>query len=272
MGIVGEAHNVRILGSGEQVVVLSHGFGSDQSVWKYVVPYLLENYRVVLYDNMGAGSTNPEYYDFERYSTMEGFVYDLLAILEELEVKSCVFVGHSVKSMVGVMASISRPDLISKLVTLCASPRVLNDKDYFGGFEREEIEEMFDGMRSNFKAWCSGYAPMIVGGDMESVAVQEFSRTLFNMRPDIALSYAQVVFLSDLRYILPMVKVPWHILQSSNDMNVHPKVCEYVQQNIGGPSIIELMPTAGHLPQLSSPGVVIPLLLRHIGLDITQTK
>ncbi|WCJ31348.1 alpha/beta-Hydrolases superfamily protein [Euphorbia peplus] len=123
MGIVEEAHNVRMLGSGEQVVVLSHGFGSDQSVWKYVVPYLLENYRVVLYDNMGNGSTNPEYYDFERYSNIEGFVYDLLAILEELEVKSCICVGHSVKGMVGAIASISRPDLISKIVTLCASPR-----------------------------------------------------------------------------------------------------------------------------------------------------
>ncbi|WCJ31347.1 alpha/beta-Hydrolases superfamily protein [Euphorbia peplus] len=127
-------------------------------------------------------------------------------------------------------------------------------------------------MRTNYTSWCSGYAPMIVGGDMESVAVQEFSRTLFNMRPDIALSYAHVVFLSDMRYILPMVKVPWHILQSSNDMNVPPKICEYMQHNVGGPCIIELMPTTGHLPHLSSPDIVIPLLLRHIRLDITQPK
>jgi hypothetical protein len=32
MGIVEEAHNVRVLGSGEQKVVLGHGFGKDQSV------------------------------------------------------------------------------------------------------------------------------------------------------------------------------------------------------------------------------------------------
>ncbi|XP_065873214.1 probable esterase KAI2 [Euphorbia lathyris] len=272
MGIVGEAHNVRILGSGEQVIILSHAFGTDQSIWRYMVPYLLQNYRVVLYDNMGAGTTNPEYYDFERYSSMEGFVYDLLAILEELEVKSCVFVGHSIKSMVGALASISRPDLISKLITLCATPRVLNDKDYNGGFEKEDLEDMFEGMRSNYRAWCSGYAPLIVGGDMKSEAVQEFSRTLFNIRPDIALSYAQVVFSSDLRHILPMVKVPWHILQSSNDPNVPPMVCEYLNQNSGGPSVIELMPTSGHLPQLSSPGIVVPLILKHIALDITQPK
>ncbi|WCJ31350.1 alpha/beta-Hydrolases superfamily protein [Euphorbia peplus] len=148
--------------------------------------------------------------------------------------------------------------------------RLLNDKDYIGEFDLEEVEEMLEGMRTNYNAWCSGFAPMIVGGDMKSVAVQEFSRTLFNMRPDIALNLAQVIFLSDMRPILPMVKVPWHILQSSNGMNMPPKVSEYLQQNIGGPSIVELMPTTGHLPQLSSPDIVVPLLLRHIGLDITQ--
>lgn len=124
MGIL-EAHNVKVLGSGLQVLVLSHSFGTDQSVWKYLVPYLLEDYRVILYDSMGAGSTNPDYFDFERYSTIDGFAYDLLAILDELEVKSCIFIGHSVLSMAGAIASVSRPDLFSKLVFICGTPRYI---------------------------------------------------------------------------------------------------------------------------------------------------
>jgi pimeloyl-ACP methyl ester carboxylesterase len=123
MGVVEEAHNAKILGSGQQVIVLAHGFGTDQSVWKHLVPHLVDEYTVILYDNMGAGTTNPDYFDFSRYSTLEGFAYDLLAILEELHVESCIFVGHSVSGMVGVIASISRPDLFSKIVMLSASPR-----------------------------------------------------------------------------------------------------------------------------------------------------
>lgn len=123
MGIVEEAHNVKVLGSGERVVVLAHGFGTDQSVWKHLLPHLLEDFRVVLYDNMGAGTTNPEYFDFNRYTTLEGYAYDLLAILEELQVESCVLVGHSVSAMIGAIASISRPDLFSKLIMVSASPR-----------------------------------------------------------------------------------------------------------------------------------------------------
>ncbi|KAI4326043.1 hypothetical protein MLD38_031396 [Melastoma candidum] len=269
MGIVEEAHNVKVLGSGDKVIVLAHGFGTDQSVWKHLVPHLVDTYRVVIYDNIGAGTTNPEFFDFERYSTLEGFAYDLLGILEELQIDNCIYVGHSMASMIGVIASISRPDLFSKLVLLAGSPRYLNGPDYYGGFDQEELDQLFDAMKRNYLAWCSGFAPLCVGGDMDSVAVQEFSRTLFNMRPDIALAIAQTIFNSDMRSILGLVTVPCHIVQSMKDLAVPVVVSEYLHEHLGANSIVEVMQSDGHLPQLSSPDFVIPVLLRHIRCDLT---
>lgn len=123
MGILEEAHNLKVVGTGQQILVLGHGFGTDQSVWKHLIPHIIDDYKVILYDNMGAGTTNPDYFDFERYSTLEGYAYDLLAILEELQVDSCIYVGHSVSAMVGLIASITRPDLFSKIIMIAASPR-----------------------------------------------------------------------------------------------------------------------------------------------------
>eukprot|EP00257_Ricinus_communis_P026758 XP_025014172.1 probable esterase D14L isoform X2 [Ricinus communis] len=139
-----------------------------------------------------------------------------------------------------------------------------------GGFNQEDLDQMFEGMCSNYEAWCSGFAPTVVGGDMDSVAVQDFSRTLFNMRPDISLSIAKMMFLFDMRHILPMVTIPCHILQSFNDAAVPVAVSDYLHQNLGGPSIIEVMPTEGHLPQLKSPGIVVPVILKHIHLKLTE--
>lgn len=268
MGVVVEAHNVKVLGSGEKIIVLGHGFGTDQSVWKHLVPHLVDEYTVVLYDNMGAGPTNPDYFDFERYATLEGYAYDLLAILEELQVESCIFVGHSLASMTGVIASIFRPDLFSKVILISASPRFLNTEDYYGGFEQEDIDQLCNAIESNYKSWCGGFAPLVVGGDMDSVAVQEFSRTLFNMRPDIALSVFRTIFTFDLRHFLGRVTVPCHIIQSTKDLAVPVSVSEYLHESLGGKSVVEVMSTEGHLPQLSSPEITIPVVLRHVRCDI----
>ena len=152
-----------------------------------------------------------------------------------------------------------------KLFLFC---RYLNDVDYFGGFEQEDLDQLFDAMQSNFKAWVSGFAPLAVGDDMDSFAVQEFSRTLFNVRPDIAYAVAKVIFESDFRGILPYVTVPCHILQSYKDLAVPPMVSGYLHQHLGSKSIVEILPTEGHLPQLSSPAVVVPALRRHLSIRL----
>ena len=64
--------------------------------------------------------------------------------------------------------------------------RFLNDKEYHGGFELAEIDNVFSAMEANYEAWVNGFAPLAVGADVPA-AVKEFSRTLFNMRLDITL-------------------------------------------------------------------------------------
>lgn len=83
--------------------------------------------------------------------------------------------------------------------------RYLNCTDYYGGFDEEDLSQLFYAMQLNFKAWVSGFAPLAVGADIDSMAVQEFSRTLFNIRPDIAFSVANTIFTSDMRSVLHQV-------------------------------------------------------------------
>nr|AWN64530.1 KAI2d4 [Phelipanche aegyptiaca] len=268
MTTIGSAHNVNVLGSGEITVVLSHGFGTDQSVWKYLTPHLVDQYRVILFDNMGAGTTNPDYFDFDRYSTVEGYAYDLIAILEEYNAGKCILVGHSLSAMVAIYASILRPELFRKLITISATPRMSNTDDYHGGYEQKDIDQLLNAMETNYYSTASGMAPLMIGSDMDSKAVQEFSRTVFNVRPDIALSVARIISGMDMRSFLEHVTVPCHIIHSSKDTMVASKSAYYLHKNIGGRSTVEVMPTEGHIPHLSAPGVTTPVLVRHIQHDI----
>ncbi|KAF5192764.1 Strigolactone esterase d14 [Thalictrum thalictroides] len=262
MGInILEALNVRVVGNGEKFLVLAHGFGTDQSAWQKILPYFMPNYRIILYDLVCAGSVNPDYFDFRRYTGLDAYVDDLLHILDALGVEKCAYVGHSVSAMIGILASIRRPNLFSKLVLIGASPRFLNDNDYHGGFERAEIEELFTAMEENYKAWVNGFAPLAVGADVPT-AVREFSRTLFNMRPDISLFVCRTVFNSDLRGYLGLVKVPCCIIQSAKDCSVPLKVATYLKTHLGGRNTVEILHSEGHLPHLSAPTFLVPVLKR----------
>lgn len=120
-----EALNVRVVGSGEKILVLAHGFGTDQSAWQRIVPLFAPYYRIILYDLVCAGSVNPDYFDFRRYTTLDAYVDDLLNILDALGVDRCAYVGHSISATIGILASIRRPELFSKLILIGASPRLI---------------------------------------------------------------------------------------------------------------------------------------------------
>ncbi|KAK1654058.1 hypothetical protein QYE76_071863 [Lolium multiflorum] len=253
--------NVRVVGSGERVVVLSHGLGTDQSVWSRVLPYLTRDHRVVLYDLACAGSVNPDHFDFGRYNGLDAYVDDLLSILDALSIKRCALVGHSVSGMIGIVASIRRPELFAKLVLIGCSPCFQNDGDYHGGFEVQEVQEVFDAMSANYMAWATGYAPLAVGADVPE-AVQEFSRTLFNVRPDISLHVCRSVFKTDLRGVLGMVKAPCVVVQTARDISIPAIVAAYLKAHLGGHTTVELLPTEGHLPHLTAPSLLGPVLRR----------
>ncbi|KAJ4967389.1 hypothetical protein NE237_019238 [Protea cynaroides] len=256
-----EILNVRVVGTGDSVVVLAHGFGTDQSAWRSIIPYFTPNYRIVLYDLICAGSVNPDYFDFRRYTSLEPYVDDLLNILDALRIEKCAFVGHSISAMIGILASIRRPDLFTKLILIGASPRFLNDRDYHGGFERGEVEIVFTAMEANYEAWVNGYAPLVVGADVPA-AVREFTRTLFNMRPDISLFVSKTVFESDLRDVLGMVRVPCCIIQTATDVSVPVSVAMYLKNHLGGRSTVKILNTEGHLPHLSAPTLLVQNLRR----------
>ncbi|KAL3514378.1 hypothetical protein ACH5RR_027095 [Cinchona calisaya] len=256
-----EALNVRVVGSGEKILVLGHGFGTNQSAWQRILPFFLQDYKVILYDLVFAGSVNPDYFDFQRYTTLDAYVDDLLHILDTLGISSCAYVGHSVSAMIGILASIRRPELFSKLILIGASPRFLNDKDYHGGFEQEEIEKVFSAIEANYDAWVNGFAPLAVGADVPA-AVQEYSRTLFNMRPDIASFVSRQLFISDIRGVLGLVKVPCCIIQTAKDVAVPTSVATYLKNHLGGRTTVHMLNVEGHLPHLSAPALLAQELRR----------
>jgi sigma-B regulation protein RsbQ len=61
-------HRVRVDGSVGPVLIMAHGFGTDQTVWDRVMPTLASTYQVVRLDLAGAGPNAAETFDPLRYA------------------------------------------------------------------------------------------------------------------------------------------------------------------------------------------------------------
>ena len=250
--------NGTMTGAGSAVVVLSHGFGTDQTAWGAIRPWLDERFRVISFDLAGAGPGGEASYDFRRHDTLFGFADDLLEVLAELSIDRCIYIGHSVSGMIGVAAAVAQPDVFAKLVMIGASPRYLNEPGYRGGFDQSDLDQVFDAMAANFQAWGAGFAPAVVGVP-DTEAVHDFCRTLFLIRPDIALATARTIFQSDMRAIAERLERPTHLLQTANDLAVPREVAAWLHRHIDGSSL-DVMDAHGHLPHMTAPAEVIRLL------------
>jgi len=256
-------HNVTLTAPNGPLLVLLHGFGTDQTVWRKVLPSLEPHFQILRLDLAGAGPNGPASFDPARYDHIESHADDLLLILDELGIDQCLFAGASVGSMIGMVAAIEHPRLFRKLIFIGASPRYLNDTGYIGGFEQQDLDQIYEAMSNDYQGWISGFAPLAVRGLPDSAPVKEFSESLFALRPDIALSSARTIFQSDFRRQLPLVQPPVVLLQTQNDIAVPDAVGQYLKSHIRT-ATLEVLPVEGHFPHLAAPEVVSESLLRHL--------
>jgi sigma-B regulation protein RsbQ len=232
--------------------LFAHGYGCDQNMWRYVAPRFEDDFRVVLFDHVGAGGSDLSTYDPERYSSLRGYAEDVLDICRELDLHDVVFVGHSVSAMIGVLAAQAEPDRFAKLVLVGPSPRYINDGDYVGGFAASDIDELLDSLESNYLGWSTAMAPVIMGNAERPELGQELTESFCRTDPDIARRFARATFLSDNRSDLGSVDVPTLILQCSNDVIAPVSVGEYVRDSMPNATMV-LLDATGHCPNLSAP-------------------
>lgn len=248
--------NVIVSGSGPQAMVFVHGYGCNQHMWRQVAPAFEDRYRVVLLDLVGAGGSDLTAYDPARYSTLEAHAEDVLAVIQALDLREAVLVGHSVGATIGLLAAIREPARIGRLVLVAPSPRFLNDAGYTGGFEPADIEELLETMDNNYLGWSAAITPVILGNPEHSELSTELNNSFCSTDPAIARHFARVMFLSDNRADLPLVKTPSLILQCAHDVLAPRVVGEYLHAQLSGSQLV-VLDTAGHCPHLSAPQATI---------------
>ncbi|MER8096049.1 alpha/beta fold hydrolase [Streptomyces goshikiensis] len=246
-------NNVTVTGNPQgRTVVLAHGFGCDQNMWRLTVPALVEDYRVVLFDYVGSGRSDLSAFSEARYASLSGYAQDVVDVCEALDLRGAVFVGHSVSAMIGVLASRMAPERIGALVMVAPSPRYIDDEGYRGGFTAEDIDELLDSLESNYLGWSAAMAPVIMGNAERPELGEELTNSFCATDPAMARVFARTTFLSDSRDELKGVSVPTLVLDCTQDAIAPREVGAFVHQAIPGSTLLTLDAT-GHCPHMSAP-------------------
>src|SRR5688572_24533457 len=257
-------NNVRVSGSGTQPMLFAHGFGCDQNMWRYVAPAFESDHKVILFDYVGSGKSDLESYDAERYSSLEGYAQDVLDVCHALDLRDVIFVGHSVSSMVGVLAANREPDRFARLIMVGPSPRYINEApDYVGGFERADIEGLLEMMDSNYIGWANFLAPAIIRNPDRPELGAELTESFCSTDPSIARRFAEATFFADNREDLRGVRVPSLVMQCSEDMIAPAEVGEYVHRSLPG-STLRTLKATGHCPHMSHPEETIQVIREYL--------
>jgi sigma-B regulation protein RsbQ len=247
-------NNVRASGRlAAQPMVFAHGYGCDQAMWRYVTPAFEPDFEVVTFDHVGFGASDLSAWSAAGYGTLRAYADDVVEIIEELDLRDVVYVGHSVAAMIGILAARRAPARFAHLVLVGPSARYIDDPaaGYIGGFSRADIEELLETLEGNHLGWSTGMAPIIMGNPERPELAAELTTSFCRTDPRVATTFARATFLSDNRADLPTVAVPCLVLQCAQDAIAGEEVGSYVHEHLPVSEMVRLRAT-GHCPNLSA--------------------
>ncbi|UQN10271.1 alpha/beta fold hydrolase [Deinococcus sp. QL22] len=241
-----------ITGSGPQTLLCAHGFCSHQGIFRHQVAAFAQTHRIVTYDLAGFGQSDSDLWRAERHQRFEGYAADMVRLIDELDLRNITLLGASMSAMIGLLASLERPERFDALVFIGANPRYLNDATYKGGFERGDVDSFY-GLIDGRQDW-QGTLTGILLNQPVSLPLQEIAESVRGVKPEVAGVVARAIFESDYRSLLSQARHPVLVTQTRADSAVPESVALYLHRSLPN-SQLAFLPGVGHIPNFTEPEV-----------------
>lgn len=262
---------VEEVGSGPETVVFSPALFTNRGMFDPLVAALCDQYRCIRYDHRGQGDSGfGEPQASPDLLSTEGLYADAVALLDQLQVETCHWVGASIGGHVGMRLAARLPDRVRSLVLIGPAMRGLSHKD------QKQIDMFSRGIRAAHALGPLGEVPRRKMADR--IMLNMFGATFMSdpARSDIrdtwrhryiaqlvpeAVPMARAVFgfPENTPEMLARIKAPTLIVVGDNPpIGVDPAVAgaehREIQQAIPGARLVTIS-GAGHMVLVEEPRV-----------------
>ncbi|MGH2608516.1 MAG: alpha/beta fold hydrolase [Tepidiformaceae bacterium] len=143
-------------GSGDPLILIM-GISGDLQGWAFQVPALSKHFRVISFDNRGAGRTSAP----DRPYTIAGMAEDVAALMDHLGIAKAHILGYSMGGYIAQALALAHPDKVDRLILLSTAPGV-------DGFGRAVVRSLVDIRRSNLsrEQFVRAMAPWLYSADL----------------------------------------------------------------------------------------------------------
>ena len=235
-------------------IVFANSLGTDFRLWDAVIAELPGNLRLIRCDKRGHGLSGLP----PGPCSMDALAADTAALLDQLGVRGCVFVGLSIGGMIAQALALSRPDLVKAAVLSNTAAKI---------GDREMWETRISAVRAG---GISAIAPGIIE--------RWFSETFRTARPaetqgwtamlsrTTAAGYiacSAAIMETDLTREAGSIRQPVCVIGASEDGATPPGLVRATAELIAGAHYHEIE-GAGHLPCVEAPVRYAELLRRFV--------
>ncbi len=165
-------------GQGETTLVFVHGWMCDRSYWQAQIDYFSTQYRVVALDLAGHGQSGLDRKDY----TIERFSGDVVSVINQLQLKKVILIGHSMGGSVVMETAVRLPNIVAGVVAV---------DSFATGFqwpEEDKIPEMVAPFRADFRKETYKMVSSMFAPTADKSLVDEIASDMASAPKDIGVS------------------------------------------------------------------------------------
>ncbi|MEE9333041.1 MAG: alpha/beta hydrolase [Granulosicoccaceae bacterium] len=247
LGTAANGTRYKVHGSGRPVVVLIHGLGLDQGMWRWQIDALGQCYTVLTYDLIGMGQSSPPI----ETPSLTMFARQLAELLDELNIKHAAVAGFSLGGMIARRFAMDFPSKLWAVAILNSAHK--RDAAAHDAIQNRVYQSQKDGPEATVNAALSRWftSPF---HDANPMIMQWVRTTILANNKEYYPSNYQVLVsgVNELIAPEPPINCPALVMTAEEDYGNSPEMSQAITAEISGSTLV-VLPRLRHMAMVEAP-------------------